>query len=222
MRSKPDDTSKGMNAVLLHQSHENRIPVGHFVDSGSIEKMEAEGQKQLVESASLPIKINNHGADKERDHQAMVRWGIVFGKPEKGEKLFVQATLPANWKKVPTDHSMWSHVVDDKGRERISIFYKAAFYDREAFMNVQPRYANVFASDDKEYAGLDTFNGAPIHRLENKYADERVTVFASTDKQTGEVLAIFTGDHGTASDAARAFMKERFGEDWSSPEHWTE
>jgi hypothetical protein len=28
---------------------------------------------------------------------------------------------------------MWSSIVDDKGKEMVSIFYKAAFYDRDAF-----------------------------------------------------------------------------------------
>jgi predicted secreted protein len=29
---------------------------------------------------------------------------------------------------------MWSYIVDDEGTQRVAIFYKAAFYDRDAFM----------------------------------------------------------------------------------------
>jgi hypothetical protein len=36
---------------------------------------------------------------------------------------------------------MWSHLVDDKGRNRGSIFYKAAFYDRAAHMNFNRRFS---------------------------------------------------------------------------------
>ena len=35
---------------------------------------------------------------------------------------------------------MWSDLVDDKGRKRTSIFYKAAFYDRSAHIGVNRRY----------------------------------------------------------------------------------
>ena len=54
--------------------------------------------------------------------------------------MFQEVILPAGWKKVRTDHSMWSKLVDDKGRERASIFYKAAFYDRSAHMNLVRRF----------------------------------------------------------------------------------
>lgn len=32
-------------------------------------------------------------------------------------------------------------MIDDKGRERASIFFKAAFYDRETFVNFKTRYS---------------------------------------------------------------------------------
>lgn len=58
----------------------------------------------------------------------------MFGDflPEKGsdgQPLFVACTYPPGWTLVPTDHSMWSEVKDDKGRVRASVFFKAAFYD---------------------------------------------------------------------------------------------
>jgi len=56
------------------------------------------------------------------------------------DKVFQYATLPAGWRKQPTDHSMWSDLLDDKGRKRASIFYKAAFYDRSARLNVVHRF----------------------------------------------------------------------------------
>jgi hypothetical protein len=46
-------------------------------------------------------------------------------------------SLPPGWKVVPTDHSMWSDLVDAKGEKRASIFYKAAFYDRDAFIRIE-------------------------------------------------------------------------------------
>lgn len=100
--------------------------------SQAIMNQEARGQTQLVNSEALPIKFNFCQKDQ---FEAM---GIVFGDPI--DDLFVNATLPEGWKKERTDHSMWSKIVDDKGRERASIFYKAAFYDRDAFMNIAQRF----------------------------------------------------------------------------------
>lgn len=65
--------------------------------------------------------------------------GIVFGDPV--DDLFVSVQLPDGWHKEPADHSMWSDLLDDRGRKRASIFYKAAFYDRDAFICTCRRYS---------------------------------------------------------------------------------
>jgi hypothetical protein len=95
---------------------------------GAIEEQEAQGQKELMNSTQLPAKVDE-GLKKELEEA-----GVVFGEPDANDPLFCDATLPPGWKKQATDHSMWSKLVDDQGQERASIFYKAAFYDRDAFM----------------------------------------------------------------------------------------
>lgn len=71
----------------------------------------------------------------------MEKWGFKFHGPVEGDGLFQYVTLPDGWKKVETDHAMWSHLVDDKGRKRASIFYKAAFYDRSAHLRLEGRFS---------------------------------------------------------------------------------
>ena len=102
--------------------------------SNAILEAEAEGQRELVESDVLPTKIqgDRDGAIK----QSLIGLGFKFGEVVKGDPLFTQVELPAGWKKAGSDHDMWSYVHDEKGRQRISVFYKAAFYDRDAFMRV--------------------------------------------------------------------------------------
>ena len=100
-----------------------------LADAMHIEASEAHGQAELVNSQQLPVE--------NRDRELMESWGIVFGDPCEGDPIFCQATLPAGWKKRPTDHSMWSELVDDTGTVRATIFYKAAFYDRSAFMSAK-------------------------------------------------------------------------------------
>ena len=56
------------------------------------------------------------------------------------DDLFFSVVLPEGWEIQGTGHSMWNDVTDDKGRKRISFFYKGVFYDRDAFSNFSYRY----------------------------------------------------------------------------------
>lgn len=100
---------------------------------GSIETSEANGQRELVESCQLPAKM------PYKDRLYLESRGVVFpkeGSYSDGDRLFYDVTLPSGWKKQRTDHSMWSELIDEKGVKVASIFYKAAFYDRDAFLDV--------------------------------------------------------------------------------------
>jgi len=101
------------------------------MNPGAIEKQEAQGQREFVESTLLPTDFN---FCKKEDFEAL---GFKFGEPVEGDPMFCEATLPDGWKKRATDHSMWSEIVDDTGKVRAMIFYKAAFYDRDAFIRLQ-------------------------------------------------------------------------------------
>lgn len=86
---------------------------------------EARGQRELVRSSVLP-------STGIKD----IPWAKVLG-PVEDDPMFTHVELPEGWSKKPTDHSMWSAVVDDRGRTRANVFYKAASYDRRAFINLQ-------------------------------------------------------------------------------------
>ena len=92
-----------------------------------IERQEREGQRQLVNSDRLP---------SDCDRAEFEALGFTFGAPDHSDPLFMPATLPEGWEKQATDHAMGSVIVDPLGRERVSIFYKAAFYDRSAHMTL--------------------------------------------------------------------------------------
>lgn len=99
--------------------------------SRSIEAMEAEGQRALVTSDVLPVEMR----PGRKEFEAL---GFVFGEAVNDDPLFLHATLPEGWTRKPSDHSMWSYLVDELGQERVAIFYKAAFYDRHANMSLRP------------------------------------------------------------------------------------
>ncbi len=107
---------------------------------GGIERQEAEGQRALVnaEVARLPKDINDHRFRGKDAKEVYALAGIeVTGECD---DIFLNVKLPAGWKLIPTDHSMWSKLMDEKGRERAMIFYKAAFYDRNAHFSFTSRF----------------------------------------------------------------------------------
>lgn len=111
-----------------------------------IEEMESAGQPQLVNSTMLPTKMNSGTDDDLRE------LGFELGDPDPSDPMFRPAMLPKGWTKAGTEHPLWSKVLDELGRTRLLVFYKAAFYDRDAFINVQTLAG---------YA-RDVVNGAPL------------------------------------------------------------
>lgn len=101
--------------------------------TGQVEDIELSGNLRLVASDALPANC---------DRRALRKLGIKVGKPVAGDPLFRHATLPPGWKKVSAG-GLWSHIVDEHGRRRVEVFYKAAPYDRRAF-------ARVLGSEDED------------------------------------------------------------------------
>lgn len=120
--------------------------------SGAIERSEKRGQTDFVASERLPIRVNGGINERDAKHQ-YERMGITV--IDKFDDLFYNVTLPNGWKKESTDHSMWNNLLDEQGRIRATIFYKAAFYDRDAFINFERRYnTNYEPFDVKASEGL--------------------------------------------------------------------
>ena len=143
-----------------------------------IEASEKRGQLEFLESETLPSEVQ----DLYEPDQPMVKgsgkalleaWGFVFGKTIGGDTLFQQAKLPAGWAKKGSDHDMWTHIVDDKGRERCSIFYKAAFYDRRAFLSISGRY-KFHREYQNENDGRMGFDGAQRGVIQDRGAGDAV------------------------------------------------
>lgn len=111
--------------------------------SAYIQGQEAAGQRELVTSTRFPAEA------PIADLEAL---GFTFGPVDEHDPLFRTATLPEGWRREGSGHAMWSYILDDKGRRRVSIFYKAAFYDRRAFAHlVEPtaRLSDAIYSDDE-------------------------------------------------------------------------
>lgn len=90
---------------------------------------EKSGKQQLLNSDRLPSEMDEGRA-------AFEAVGFTFGAPDPADPLFLPATLPTSWTRQAGDHDMWSYVIDEQGRRRVAVFYKAVFYDRTAFMRL--------------------------------------------------------------------------------------
>lgn len=116
-------------AALLQGDAKNFVAAS---TPGGIEAQEKDGQIEQSFLETLPIDGTANGRGREK-FEAL---GFVFG--EAHDNLFVKATFPRGWRKRPTDHDMWTDIVDEQGHKRGSIFYKAAFYDRKAHCDLLP------------------------------------------------------------------------------------
>ena len=106
-------------------------PRVEFLGDGSIERQEKQGQNELVESNQLPVEGLEH---------VRVALGIEILNFSEGDPLFCDVKLPEGWEVIPNiDHSMWSGLIDAEGEKKADIFYKAAFYDRKAFIRIAGR-----------------------------------------------------------------------------------
>lgn len=115
---------------------------GNFIAAttpGGIEAQEKAGQLEQAKRETLPLELGQRR--RMTIEEARKPWeslGFAFGGPVDG--IFAEAKFPEGWKKQPTDHAMWSDIVDGQGRVRGNIFYKAAFYDRRAHAHLSPRF----------------------------------------------------------------------------------
>jgi hypothetical protein len=100
--------------------------------SGAIAEQEATGQREIVNSDVIPARLNGC-TDKD-----LIKLGFTLGETVDGDPLFRRATLPPGWSREGSEHAMWSYLLDEQDRRRCSIFYKAAFYDRDAFLSITP------------------------------------------------------------------------------------
>ncbi len=146
---------------------------------GGIERQEAAGQASFVQSTTLP---------KDCDRNILTLAGVIFG--DDFDDLFVTVQLPDGWKKQATEHSMHSDLLDEKGRKRGAIFYKAAFYDRKAHMSLCRRY-NHSKYEPCEACGCAAEYGKHTHMktviLDGAAVLHTIGIHSADDYQTGDM-----------------------------------
>jgi len=92
-------------------------------------------QREPVLSMRLPARIIARDGTTQAQAQAQFEaLGFTFGPPDPDDPLFRAATLPPGWTRVPGTHKNVSYLLDEHGRERVTVYCKAAYWDRKAHM----------------------------------------------------------------------------------------
>jgi hypothetical protein len=103
--------------------------------AGGIEAQEAQGQAQVVAQSGEWVQIPAEFFGCSPGD--LIDMGFVIGDVVEGDPLWRLAKLPEGWAFRAADHSMWSYIDDENGKQRIALFYKAAFYDRRATLYIR-------------------------------------------------------------------------------------
>lgn len=158
-------------------------------------KQEADGQRSFTTSDTLPTQMGRE------DRKVLEQAGVVFNGKVSGDEMFTYVTLPAGWQKVATSHSMWSDLVDDKGRKRAEIFYKAAFYDRDAYLRINRRFGIR-----KDYDYEKSNNATKVDVIDV----DRIVFSSQPHPFTEKFQQEWNAAQEAASDEAKAWLEKNY------------
>jgi hypothetical protein len=174
-----------------------------------VELQEAIGQQTFVASSQLPVEGLEWRWGKKYDvspQQYLESLGFEFGEVD---DIFIDVNLPEGWKIEPTDHSMWSELIDPNGYKRAGIFYKAAFYDRSAHFSLDRRY-----SYGQVYEGME---GYVADRIIYQVSDGDRVIFATKPRTYDERYSDqYYKDSEKAETEAKEWIDTEFP-DWQNP-----
>lgn len=122
---------------------------------GIVRQQQAD-QRELTRACQLPRKglITRHMESTDEFAHTRATWdafGVKVADTPGDDPLFVDVTLPAGWSLQRTENHYWTNLVDDKGRTRATMFYKSAFYDRDAHISLARRFTVRRDYDGDDY-----------------------------------------------------------------------
>lgn len=115
------------------------FPIGLADNGRSILAQEARGTREVASASGtrLPVEGTSTLEDQDRCHAV----GIRLGPKVPGDPIFREAQLPEGWTTQPSrEDSRTTNIVDANGHVRGYIWYKAASYDRRAYLRILARY----------------------------------------------------------------------------------
>lgn len=157
----------------------------------AIENQSRREQVKVRNSSKLPIKCNF--TSSKDYYKILKRMGIKI--INRDDDLFYNTEIPDGWHKESAG-GYWSYLIDDKGRKRASMFYKGAFYDRDAFISFNRKYgisSEIPDYDEKLFEPQpryiqDGFKTVFIDRNGNAISDKKINILAEEEDCWGEYI----------------------------------
>ncbi len=131
--------------------------------------------------------------------------GFVFEDID--DNVLYQATLPDGWK-LESDGGYWTTIIDEKGRNRGSYFYKGAFYDRSGHMKLFRKFflSNVYA-DPEDFS-------SPVTLVVKEIGNENIVY------EAGQCEKSYGDDYFKLEKKAKEWLNTHYPE-WEDPtKYW--
>lgn len=145
--------------------------------------------------------------------------GFVFYDPEIDDKnkdnqkwLFQEVSYPPGWGNAPTKSHLWTDIIDEHGRVRGAIFYKAEAHDLRAHAVLYPRFS----------VGLDLSDRAMAQSTATMLIEDRLGLVNM--RIDGLTKVNWAGDRAVAEAASSAELAaERKLKEWLDTNYpaWT-
>ena len=128
MTYKPNYTEEDIHKSSTRANVSGQSPQFILIGEESAQRAVAENEKWLL------ARKMNRIASRDRRAVKDILEEMGFKVLSEQDDLFFEVQPPEGWTKETQGY--WTTVKDQDGKERISQFFKGAFYDRDAFLNV--------------------------------------------------------------------------------------
>lgn len=122
-------TTRYTNDVIEDMS--NRVNISGMSPQNNV-RFEESAQRKVAEQGEwlLARRLNNN--EESDSKESLLSLGFLVENSD--DDLFYKVTPPEGWTK--TTNGYWTTVLDNEGKERISQFFKGAYYDRRAQLHL--------------------------------------------------------------------------------------
>jgi hypothetical protein len=174
-----------------------------IISTTILNNQEKQGQLEISNSPKLPTMYDNVYPPIDSKPQ-LEKMGIKVLKKSIDDDLFYDIELPDGWYFKPTEHALYTELLDDKKRLRAVIFYKAVSYDRKSAITFATCYRVVTSRTNDSYTAYATNNNRTVFTN---------TIYRKEKIKYEDSLIACKEDSLIACKNVKNFLNERFP-DW--------
>jgi hypothetical protein len=184
--------------------------------SGKLSPTEYAAERNGRHKQALAVAAMKLPSRMDRDDRLLYEaLGFTFGREV--DKLFLEATFPEGWGTKPTDHYMYTHIVDERGRRRGQYFYKPDFWDTDASLWAPERRFRT----EKDYSDNRRDDEVVMRVLDSGTEVYRTKVFKLKAQGGEKIWETRERVEGEAMADARGWLEARFPEYDNPLAYWS-